>query len=106
MDKCEREHQALEQIKGWLSTFPNDKEYPFSWVQHKEMLFDIFKDTYPGLSAGRIRDHLNETWREGYPEKAWQTIEKILAAWEEWMYAWNKYPQPHQDQGIGTGEVA
>ena len=100
MDKCELEHKALDRITGWLSTvFPYDKVYPsFSWVQHREEFFEVFKETYPQLRADTIRSNLEETWRKHHSEEVWPIVCEILAAWEEWMYAWDKYPQPQQDQ--------
>ncbi len=101
MDKHEMQRRALERIKVWLSTifpFPNDSGYRPSWLQRKEMLFDIFKDTYPHLSGDTIRGRLEETWRKDHSDAQWQEVcDEILAAWDEWRYAWDNYPVPRQD---------
>jgi hypothetical protein len=99
MDKCELEHQALERFEGWLTiVFPEQEGYHPPWISHKGLLFEIFKESFPKLTAGRIRGRLEETWQKEHSEKEWQTVLEILAAWEEWMYAWSNYPRLYQEQ--------
>ena len=97
MDKNEIEHQAFERIKRWLLTvFPSSSPTAYRpyWGQRKDLLFEVFKDTYPHLSGDTIRSHLEESWRKDH-EREWQTVsDEILAAWDEWRYAWKNYHAP------------
>ncbi len=101
MDRCEREHQAMERIKGWLDVVFFEKAVcRFPWESHRGLLFDIFKESYPILNAAKIRGHLEEAWQKDHSEQEWQEVcDEILAVWDEWRYAWDHYPANHRDDG-------
>jgi hypothetical protein len=51
------------------------------------------QDSHPRRTGDRIRDHFDETWREDHSEEDWEKVcGEILAAWDEWRYAWGHYP--------------
>jgi hypothetical protein len=103
MAKHEMEHEAVERIKKWLAMiFPENERHPPLWNQepYKGILFDIFAETYPTIRphGNRIIDHLKETWRKDHSKKEWETLWDILAAWDEWLYAWERHPSTSREQ--------
>ena len=94
MSKVEQE--AVARIKKWLGlVFLKRSETTSQWEKepYKGMLFDIFESTYPRvrLEADKITAELSETWKADHSEQEWETVQVILRAWNEWLYAWDKH---------------
>ena len=100
MEKHEKKHQALNQIMVWLDNviFPKVTGYRPYWGSRKDRLFEIFRDIYPNLAADEIRGHLEENWQKNHTEEGWKTVEEILDAWGEWMFAWKNYPASRSEE--------
>jgi hypothetical protein len=104
MVEDEIERRALQRIENWLGLifpgpsagWPNWKGEPW-----KGDLFTIFAETYPRmrLHGNRIQKHLEDRWGKDRSDKEWNTVLDILAAWSEWLYAWDKHPEAPPCQG-------
>jgi hypothetical protein len=79
--------------------FPDDGGGP-SWnqEQYRSDFFKVFAKSYDScpLHGERIERHLEARWvprKNDLSKKDRRSISEICQAWEEWRYAWDKFPR-------------
>jgi hypothetical protein len=76
-------------------------------LQYKAKFFDLFEEAYrsghlsekasPRLTGDALREVLTTRWIDGKDKKQNRSkrklIDDLLARWDEWRYAWDRFPR-------------
>lgn len=88
------QRQVISEVVDFLERYAGSRHDALSTEPRRQHIFQLFKESYPELTAGALGDAIIEEWltRHGRVDEAHhESLAQLTLAWSEWTYAWEKY---------------